>query len=303
MQHVNSDRLAQFTPTADDIRFYREHGWWVSRERIFSDDALDEVERLIEEHQNGIRDRPLPFELKSYLDWTPGKGDGLRMNDYIVYQKEGIRRLMLSPILGMIAAHLAGTSEIRLHNSSYVHKPSDHRDVDARVGWHTDRAYWKTCTSLEMLTAWVPLQDTNKENGTLAVLDGSHRWERTADVLAQQLERNFVTSSHEFLSNRLHSLGVNVEPRAVPVKRGHVSFHHCLLFHGSGRNRTERPRKAVILHLQDEANRYREAFEADGTKVTYNNDWIVRRDERGLPDYTDPDVCPVLWKAGPDTRS
>jgi hypothetical protein len=295
MENRNEREFARHIPTDDDIRFFREHGWWVSREPIYSNQTLDEIEQAIEQHQNGKRVRPLPFQLKSYLDWTPEKGEGLRINDYIVYQTDAIRRLTLSPVVGLIAARLANTSQIRLHNSSYVHKPSESGDAEFRVGWHTDRAYWRTCTSLDMLTAWIPLQDSNAANGTLAVLDGSHRWPKTDKVLEQQLERNFVTASHSGLDEALQTLDVPIEPRAVPVKRGHVSFHHCLLFHGSGRNRSGKPRKALILHLQDEGNQYREAFEPDGTRVTYNNDWIVRRDARGLPDYTDPDVCPVLW--------
>ena len=44
-----------------------------------------------------------------------------------------------------------------------------------RLG-HADHAYWGTCSSQRLLTAWIPFHDVDEESGTLAVLDGSHRW-------------------------------------------------------------------------------------------------------------------------------
>jgi hypothetical protein len=31
--------------------------------------------------------------------------------------------------------------------------------------------------------------------------------------------------------------------------------------------------------------------------VQYNHDTLVRRTPDGRPDYSDPDYCPVLWRA------
>ncbi len=31
--------------------------------------------------------------------------------------------------------------------------------------------------------------------------------------------------------------------------------------------------------------------------MVYNHDEVVRRDAAGLPDYADPDFCPVLWRS------
>ena len=89
----------------------------------------------------------------------------------------------------------------------------------------------------------------------------------------------------------------NATVRKIPVNipKGHVSFHHCRTYHGSGGNLSPNPRRALSLHLQDGANEYREFHLSDGTKVAYNHDVLVRTTPDGRPDYADPAFCPVIW--------
>ena len=90
----------------------------------------------------------------------------------------------------------------------------------------------------------------------------------------------------------------HVEVRKIPmiIPKGHLSFHHCRTYHGSGPNRSDRPRRAISFHLQDGENAYRPFPLANGEVVTYNHDVLVRRTADGRPDYADPDFCPVLWR-------
>jgi ectoine hydroxylase-related dioxygenase (phytanoyl-CoA dioxygenase family) len=89
----------------------------------------------------------------------------------------------------------------------------------------------------------------------------------------------------------------NVEVVKVPmnIPKGHMSFHHCRIYHGSGANRSPRPRRAISFHLQDGANSYRPYILSTGETVAYNHDVLVRRQADGHPDYSDPDYCPVTW--------
>jgi hypothetical protein len=34
-----------------------------------------------------------------------------------------------------------------------------------------------------------------------------------------------------------------------------------------------------------------------GRRTVHINDLLVRKDAEGNPDYSDPDICPVLWPA------
>jgi ectoine hydroxylase-related dioxygenase (phytanoyl-CoA dioxygenase family) len=91
----------------------------------------------------------------------------------------------------------------------------------------------------------------------------------------------------------------NTEVVKVPmvIPKGHVSFHHCKTYHGSGPNRSANPRRAVSFHLQDGENEYREFRRSDGSVVVYNHDSLVRRTPDGRPDYADPEFCPTLWRS------
>ncbi len=286
----------ELLPTAGDVEFYEEHGWWLSP-RIFTDEQLDAALLAVERHYAGERDHEPPTQLASYLDWTPEKGeDRLRMNNYIALQQDAMREIATSPLLGATAARLARTAEVRLFNSTLVYKPPQVEGEQVKIGWHVDRAYWQTSTSDNMLTAWVAFHDCDEEMGTITMLDGSHRW--PSDPLVDELRtgRTFVCEDVDALERRLESLGRPIEKVPVEVRRGQVSFHHCLTFHGSGVNRTDRPRISMTVHMQDEHNRYREAFDSKGEPFVYRNDTVCRKLPSGEPDYRDPEICPVIWR-------
>jgi ectoine hydroxylase-related dioxygenase (phytanoyl-CoA dioxygenase family) len=82
----------------------------------------------------------------------------------------------------------------------------------------------------------------------------------------------------------------------MTFRKGQVSFHNCRTIHGSGPNLRGDPRRAIAVHLQDEANRYREYFREDGQLARHNNNTLCRRVD-GRPDYTDPTICPVLYRS------
>jgi ectoine hydroxylase-related dioxygenase (phytanoyl-CoA dioxygenase family) len=88
-----------------------------------------------------------------------------------------------------------------------------------------------------------------------------------------------------------------LKPVPMVLERGKVSFHNCLTFHGSGPNRSARPRIAVTMHLQDRDNHHQHATGEDGRPRMHSNDRLCRKLPSGDPDYGDPAVCPVLWES------
>ena len=81
------------------------------------------------------------------------------------------------------------------------------------------------------------------------------------------------------------------------IPKGHMSFHHCRTYHGSGANRRDRPRRAISLHLQDGDNEYRPspARRQHGGSTTTTTSCAAP--PAGEPDYADPDFCPPIWSA------
>ena len=161
-------------PGPDDIAFYREHGYWISPV-ILPPAVLDAAERGMKRFYAGDHDHALP-DLPVTRGWQPSDGDVLRKNDYSSLRVDELAALIRHPAIGATAAALSGADGIRLWHDQLLRKPVG---GSARVGWHTDRQYWQSCTSDDVLTAWVGFHDVDEVNGAVTFLPGSHRWDIT----------------------------------------------------------------------------------------------------------------------------
>jgi ectoine hydroxylase-related dioxygenase (phytanoyl-CoA dioxygenase family) len=165
--------------------------------------------------------------------------------------------------------------------------------MKANVGWHTDRGYWQCCASENMVTAWVPFHDSNEEIGTITMIDGSHTWSAENNS-----SLNFFDSDLDALEQKIVSGGKPVHKVPMILPTGHVSFHHCRLIHGSGPNQSNRPRRSVAVHLQDDANEYRRFVNPkSGNIAGHYNVEFCRKTDDSQPDFSDPEICPTLFPA------
>ncbi len=291
-----TDADRELLPSPEDVRRYAEHGWYLSQ-RLLSDEELATLEAASERFYAGRVDRPLPVRPARLADWQPADGDVQRHNDYIHHQSEEIAAILRKPLIGAVAARLAESDEVRIFQSTLILKPPRPAEPSNLVPWHADRHYWQTCSSDRMLTAFIPFHHCDEEMGTITMVDGSHRWK---EVEGDDSTRHFAQRDRGELEQilaqtaRFNEAEVTKVPVVIPA--GHMSFHHCLTYHGSGANLSVRPRRAISLHLQDGANHYRPYTKADGTQVVYNHDVLVRRTAGGDPDYADPTYCPTTWK-------
>ncbi|TPN63596.1 phytanoyl-CoA dioxygenase family protein [Mesorhizobium sp. B1-1-1] len=279
---------SDFEPNPEDVAFFGAHGWWLSG-LILTDAELDDLRYAFERYAAGERDRQLP---RSVLpQWSGALERGVRQADYLSLQLDDVMEFVRLPLLPRLASALSGAEEIRLFHDQLVWKdPVSLTHANSSVGWHTDRAYWRSCTSVRMLTAWIPLQDTDEHMGPLAVWDGSHLWPDIDDL------HTFDEPDLASLEARFRALGRDVDVRLIPMKRGHVSFHHCRLVHGSYPNRSDRPRLGFAIHYQDGANQHIRSKGGADAEAVHLNDMLCRTNADGAPDYSDPEVCPVLWR-------
>jgi phytanoyl-CoA dioxygenase PhyH len=277
-------------PSAEDVEFYREHGWYRSK-KVIPDDLLDAALAASDRHFRGERDWTLPITT-GFSNWKPEDGDVLRNAQAVALQNRDIRRLVTYPLIGAIAARLADTPAIRYFDDSILYKPPQRPDEASVVGWHTDRAYWGTCTSDRMLTAWIPFHDCPEELGPVIYVDGSHHWPGAAEM------RTFHTKELNELESRFIENNGSADKYPMTLRRGEVSFHSCLTVHASEANRGSKPRIALALHMQDAENRFRHHLDASGEPWHLFNDDLARKLDDGSPDYADPDVFPLLWPSG-----
>jgi ectoine hydroxylase-related dioxygenase (phytanoyl-CoA dioxygenase family) len=259
-------------PSDEDIIFYQEHGYWVSPP-ILPAGLLDEAGRGMRRHHAGDVDHEIP----DTWGWRPEHGDVLRKNDYASRRVSELDRLVRHPAIAACAARLSGSSEIRLWHDQLLYKPPGPGGTN--VGWHADRQYWLSCSSEDMLTAWVPFHDITGQAGPLMFVPGSHRWRETREL-------SFFDQDLSTIETLLRAHGAR--PVAITLARGQFSFHHCRTIHGSGPNLSGEPRRSLAIHLQPGGNHYLAG-------ATHANDTLVATCPDGTPDYADPTLCPVLW--------
>jgi ectoine hydroxylase-related dioxygenase (phytanoyl-CoA dioxygenase family) len=296
VQFALIDAERDLLPSDEEVAHYVTHGWYLTK-KLLTDAEVDELVDATERFYAGERDRTLPRRPRRLAYWEPEHGPVQRHNDYIHYEHDAVARILRKPIIGAVAARLAQADAIRLFQSTLIFKPPRPDELSNIVPWHFDKHYWQSSSSERMLTAFIPLHDCGEEMGTITMIDGSHTWQEVgAD---DGTTKHFADRDRGELDlllerNAAHN-GVSVRKIPMIIPKGHMSFHHCRTYHGSGPNRSSQPRRAISLHLQDGDNAYRPFPLASGGVVEYNHDVLVRRTPDGHPDYADPEYCPVLW--------
>jgi len=103
-----------------------------------------------------------------------------------------------------------------------------------------------------MVSAWIALDDADVQNGCRHMVPRSHRWGiydggtvgSNPDGWGPAYDPAFVPE------------GERVEIGPCPVPAGWVMFHHCLTWHGTPPNLSERPRPAIAIHCMPGYTRY-----------------------------------------------
>lgn len=108
--------------------------------------------------------------------------------------------------------------------------------------WHQDAAYW----SPEMdypasVSIWVPLQEATLENGCMWFVPRSQR----PDVYEHQsIGKDVRIHALELQEHEMHRV---VHPVACPLPPGGATFHGPYTLHYAGANKSDIPRRALIL--------------------------------------------------------
>ena len=276
-------------PNDDDVAFYEENGYYITKEGAIPESLLDSTYAGILRFWEGEVDTPLPFET-GCVNWKKGDGDGQRINEFISLQKKELLEMAVYPLIGAIAARLMRSKAIRLLDDQLFYKPSGTSNAPGvGTGWHTDHAYWGTCSTDKLITSWVPFHDVPQNRSPLAVMPGSHRWK------GMEHFRFFNKQNFSEMEERLRAEGHDVKVMPVELKRGQCSFHHGWTVHGSYPNTSGEPRLSYAAHYQDGENHYRPMLDPQGRKVEMFDEKLCRKLPNGDPDFSDPAVFPTVW--------
>jgi ectoine hydroxylase-related dioxygenase (phytanoyl-CoA dioxygenase family) len=209
--------------------------------RMLDDDQVEELraelQRVIDERdKTGI---PQPVRLAN-----------LATEDRPVWQivniwqaSEPFAALIRHPGITEEIAQLTGAEQLRIWHDQIQYKPAEQGGVN---GWHQDAPLWPIIEPMTQVTAWVALDDVDESNGCMSMVPGSHKW-------GDQIE--FLRRADGFtLPEEFDGREVRVVRR--PVAKGEVHYHHSLTWHGSHDNTSNRPRRAIALHMMGDDTRY-----------------------------------------------
>ena len=130
---------------------------------------------------------------------------------------------------------------IQLFHDQALYKPAHH---GGPVFWHQDNAYWK-CAPANLVSCWMTLDDVDVDNGAMHLMPGSHLMAR------HDHERSNSTSS-------LLDYGDKVDEGdavAIELPAGGALLHHCQTLHYTPPNRTDRQRRAFVIHFMPPGTR------------------------------------------------
>jgi ectoine hydroxylase-related dioxygenase (phytanoyl-CoA dioxygenase family) len=154
-------------------------------------------------------------------------------------------RLLYNAKIAKAISQLTGQPDIFVWHDQIQYKPARHGGVN---NWHQDAPYWPVLKPQTPVTAWVALDDVDESNGCMWMVPGSHKWGNEIKFLESHSPDNFPQLKNDFSPPADSQVKV-VKGIPWPVKNGHVSFHHSMTWHGSGKNASDRPRRAIALHF------------------------------------------------------
>ncbi|CAF4848279.1 unnamed protein product, partial [Rotaria magnacalcarata] len=255
------------TITADDIKSYRENGYFVVP-NLLSPSQLEQWRTIIFSAVNDRADAKYKFPTANQDDST--NVDFEYYNNVFTQRinlwqtHNSVKQLLLESglVIGKIAAELEGIDCVRIwHDQALIKEPFANP-----TAWHLDVSYW-SFTSLHAISVWIALDDATLENGCMYFMPGSHK----------VTEGRYSAANNEFAEIKI---GKNLSdifttyPElkqsptvAVPMKAGSASFHSGHLIHGAGANMTPSRRAAMTIQMMPD-------------NMTFNGKQNVITDER-----------------------
>jgi hypothetical protein len=151
----------------------------------------------------------------------------------------GFHDVLWNPRFVVAASQLLGDQPVRFWHDQLFYKPPKKGGV---VAWHQDYSYWTRTKPVAHLTCWCGLDDATKENGCLQYIAGSHRW----GLLPKPVLAGEIQGIRDFLNDEQKEQFDH--PQYAEVKAGEAIFHHSLTLHGSGENKSDKPRRAFVIN-------------------------------------------------------
>lgn len=206
------------TLTNDQVGFFRDNGYYLYRQQLFSPEKFQRLSAIFEEH---LADKGA--KLSDELD-TPH------------FRDERLLEFLLADEVLDLVEPLIGP-DIALWSSHFISKDPY---TGRATPWHEDSSYWQGKLSAydRIVTVWLSLEGSDRENGCMRVIPQTHH-------------NGFSTYSPVDKSvNTFHAEIVDIdEEKAVDFELGpgECSLHDARIVHGAAPNTSPRRRTGYTM--------------------------------------------------------
>jgi len=243
---LSDDRVEQFHRDG-----FLNAGMVLSEEEVA--ELSDALAAVIERGPDGFSDsepRPVLYRDMSAGYESDGKLVSKNPNIQIVNIWEcspPFERLIRHPLIVRAITQLTGFGDLQVWHDQVQYKPAQ---TGGATAWHQDAPLWPSIEPMTPVSAWIPLDTADEENGCMWMVPGSHQWGNQMEFLmtADDLKTRDEFSNLPPFDPPADSPIQKVTTRSCPVQRGEVHFHHSLTWHGSPFNQSTRPRQALAIH-------------------------------------------------------
>jgi len=221
----------------EQVDFFNENGF-VSGIRLLDEKQIEiirnELARIADPKHEG---HELFYEFHSNESTDPSTILFHALGEWRI--TEGLHDVLWNPRFLAAASQLLGNVPVRFWHDQIFWKPPKKGGV---VAWHQDYSYWTRTKPVAHLTCWCGLDDSTKENGCLQYIAGSHRW----GLLPKTVLAGDIAGIKAYLNDEQKKQFEH--PLYAEVKAGEAIFHHSLTLHGSGENKSDKPRRAFVIN-------------------------------------------------------
>jgi hypothetical protein len=235
------------TLTAADVERFRADGYLLPHRQLFSPDKLDALEAIFEEHLADKGDK-----LSDELD-TPHFRDR-RLLDFLLSDEV---LDTVEPLVG---------PDIALWTSHFISKDPF---TGRATPWHEDSAYWngRFDTYDRIVTVWLALGPSNRDNGCMRVIPGSH--------LGGGFHDNYVATDMSVQTFHAEIADVAEDKAAYfELEPGQSSLHDGRIVHGAAANTGSVRRTGYTMRYFPASVKVLPVEKNDGWKI-----WLARGED------------------------
>ena len=234
--------------TEEQAKFFDENGYLKYGKVLDPSEVralIDGLDRVADIELAGGDDSSVEFSVGHRRTIKESQDDPRVLTQYVNMWKRDkcYEQTVRHPLITGIAKTLLKTPEVRLWHDHIISKPPED---NGHFRFHQDFYGWPL-SEPRILSCWIALDDATVENGCMHVVPGSHRDQHFSPE-AKQRELAALTKDPSLKTRRAKmeerhaSFGV-----AVELLTGECMFHHCLNFHATPQNTTNKQRRAFVI--------------------------------------------------------